>query len=62
MARRRGLVLAVLLAVSACGCPKSRKATTEYQKGLAAQAHGNIDAALEYFQNALKSDPSNAEY
>ncbi len=62
MVRRRVLVLVVLVAVTVCGCPKSPKATTEYQKGLAAQAHGNTDDALEYFQNALKSDPSNAEY
>jgi general secretion pathway protein D len=60
----RGTILFVLVFVSLAvtGCPKAPKAKTEYQKGLDAQAAGDLDEALRYFQEAFKSEPSNASY
>jgi general secretion pathway protein D len=52
----------LLLVVCASGCPKAPKAKSEYQKGREAQAAGDLDAALKYFENAVQADPSNASY
>jgi general secretion pathway protein D len=62
MARSTRVFFILLLAASAAGCPKAPKAKSEYQKGREAQAAGNFDAALKYFENAVQADPSNASY
>jgi len=41
------------------GCPKGR---TNFNQGRKAQDLQNYDAAFEYYQKALKTDPGNAEY
>jgi len=43
----------------AVGCPKGQ---TDYNKGRKAESIDDLDAALEYYQKALKSDPNNAGY
>jgi tetratricopeptide (TPR) repeat protein len=48
-----------LLVVSVAGCPKAR---TDFNQGRKAQDLQDYDAAFEYYQKALKSDPGNAEY
>src|SRR5229473_4946547 len=47
---------AVLLAA---GCPKGK---TDYAQGRKAEHLQDYDAAYDYYQKALKSDPENAEY
>src|SRR5467141_4444054 len=41
------------------GCPKGR---TNFNQGRKAQDLQDYDAAFEYYQKALKTDPGNAEY
>jgi general secretion pathway protein D len=43
----------------AAGCPKGQ---TDYSKGRKAETIEDYDAALEFYQKALKSDPNNAAY
>jgi general secretion pathway protein D len=43
----------------AAGCPKGQ---TDYSKGRKAETLQDYDAALEFYQKALKSDPNNASY
>ena len=50
-------VLCVCLAVFAAGCPKGQ---TEYAQGRKAETIADYDAALTYYQQALKADPNNA--
>lgn len=60
--RPKSAFLLVLLCLSATGCPKAQKAKTEYQKGREAQAAGDDEAALKFFEKAIQQDPSNASY
>jgi general secretion pathway protein D len=41
------------------GCPKGQ---TDYSKGRKAETLQDYDAALEFYQKALKTDPNNASY
>lgn len=43
----------------AAGCPKGKQ---DYSQGRKAEHLQDYDAAYEYYQKALKSDPENAEY
>jgi general secretion pathway protein D len=43
----------------AAGCPKGQ---TDYSKGRKAETIEDYDAALDFYQKALKSDPNNAGY
>jgi general secretion pathway protein D len=43
----------------AAGCPKGQ---TDYSKGRKAETIQDYDAALEFYQKALKSDPNNAAF
>ena len=49
--------LCVCLALLAAGCPKGK---TEYSQGRKAEEISDYDAALTYYQQALKADPNNA--
>src|SRR3984893_1495968 len=51
------LVLGISMAVA--GCPKDR---TDFKQGRKAEDLQDYDAAFEYYQKALKTDPENAEY
>jgi general secretion pathway protein D len=57
MHRWEKAVLCVCLAVFAAGCPKGQ---TEYAQGRKAETIADYDAALTYYQQALKADPNNA--
>jgi tetratricopeptide (TPR) repeat protein len=57
--QRPRIVVLALLVVSVAGCPKAR---TDFNQGRKAQDLQDYDAAFEYYQKALKSDPGNAEY
>ena len=50
--------LCVCLALLTAGCPKNGK--TEYSQGRKAEEISDYDAALTYYQQALKADPNNA--
>ena len=58
---RRGciVILCVGMGVFAVGCPKGQ---TDYSKGRKAETVQDYDAALEYYQKAVQSDPNNAAY
>jgi general secretion pathway protein D len=58
MKRCGNAVLCVCLALLAAGCPKHGK--TEYSQGRKAEEISDYDAALTYYQQALKADPNNA--
>src|ERR1700726_4060346 len=58
MQRCRKAALCVCLALLAAGCPKHGK--TEYSQGRKAEEISDYDAALTYYQQALKADPNNA--
>ncbi len=47
------------LSLAAAGCPKGE---LDYSKGRKAETLQDYDAALEFYQKALKSDPNNATY
>jgi general secretion pathway protein D len=57
MHRWEKAVLCVCLALFAAGCPKGQ---TEYAQGRKAETIADYDAALTYYQQALKADPNNA--
>jgi general secretion pathway protein D len=58
--RRWGkVVLSVGLGLLAAGCPKGQP---NYNQGRKAESVQDYDAALDYYQKALKSDPYNATY
>jgi len=50
--------LCICLALLAAGCPKNGK--NEYSQGRKAEEISDYDAALTYYQQALKADPNNA--
>src|SRR3984893_2299033 len=50
--------LCICLALLAAGCPKHGK--TEYSQGRKAEEISDYDAALTYYQQALRADPNNA--
>jgi general secretion pathway protein D len=53
------IVLIVGIAMTVAGCPKGR---TDFNQGSKAEDLQDYDAAFEYYQKALKTDPENAEY
>jgi general secretion pathway protein D len=53
------IVLFVGITLAVAGCPKGR---TDFDQGRKAQDLHDYDAAFEYYQKALKTDPDNAEY
>jgi tetratricopeptide (TPR) repeat protein len=53
------IVLFVGIAITVAGCPKGR---TDFNQGRKAQDLHDYDAAFDYYQKALKTDPDNAEY
>src|SRR3984893_2646432 len=53
------IVLFVGITMAVAGCPKGR---TDFNQGRKAQDLHDYDAAFEYYQKALKTDPDNAEY
>ncbi len=55
----RIVILCVGIGLFAAGCPKGQ---TDYSKGQKAETLEDYDAALEFYQKALKSDPNNAGY
>jgi general secretion pathway protein D len=59
MRRCSVVILSVGLGLFAAGCPKGQ---TDYSKGRKAETLQDYDAALEFYQKALKTDPNNAGY
>jgi general secretion pathway protein D len=59
MHRGEKIVLFVGIAMAVAGCPKGRP---DFNQGRKAQDLHDYDAAFEYYQKALKTDPDNAEY
>src|SRR5579863_4892631 len=59
MRRCSSVILCVGIGLFAAGCPKGQ---TDYSKGRKAETIEDYDAALEFYQKALKSDPTNAGY
>jgi len=55
----RTVMLCVGIGLFAAGCPKGQ---TDYSKGRKAETIQDYDAALEFYQRALKSDPNNASF
>jgi len=55
----RSLVLCIGFGLLAAGCPKGN---TEFSQGRKAETVQDYDAALGYYQKALKADPYNANY
>ncbi len=53
------LILCVGVGVLAAGCPKGKP---DYQQGVKAENLQDYDAAYDFYQKALKSQPENAEY
>jgi general secretion pathway protein D len=53
------LILCVGCGWLAAGCPKGKP---DYQQGRRAETLQDYDAAYEFYQKALKSEPGNAEY
>src|ERR1700732_5223703 len=53
------IVLVVGISMAVAGCSKDR---TDFKQGRKAQDLHDYDAAFEYYQKALKTDPENAEY
>jgi general secretion pathway protein D len=53
------LIVCVAIGVLATGCPKGKP---DYQQGVKAENLQDYDAAYDYYQKALKSQPDNAEY
>src|SRR5579863_1338516 len=59
MHRSLKVVLCVGLGILAAGCPKGK---TDYNQGRKAETVQDFDAALAYYEKALKSDPNNANF
>jgi general secretion pathway protein D len=59
MRRCCGVILCVGIGLFAAGCPKGQ---TDYSKGRKAETIEDYDAALEFYQKALKVDPNNAGF
>jgi len=59
MRRWRRIVLFVGIAMAVAGCPKDR---TDFKQARKAEDLQDYDAAFEYYQKALKTNPENAEY
>jgi general secretion pathway protein D len=59
MRRWSRLILCVGVGTLAAGCPKGKP---DYQQGRKAESLQDYDAAYDFYQKALKSDPGNAEY
>jgi len=59
MGRWGNVCLVVGLGLLAAGCPKGQ---TNYNQGRKAETLGDLDAALNYYQQALKGDPQNANF
>lgn len=55
----RTLILCVSFGLFAAGCPKGG---SEYNQGLKAENLQDFDAAVAYYDKAVKADPSNATY
>src|ERR1700688_1357890 len=53
------IALVVGISMAVAGCPKDR---TDFKQGRKAEDLQDYDAAFEYYQKALKTDPENAEY
>jgi general secretion pathway protein D len=53
------LIVCVGCGLLAAGCPKGKP---DYQQGRKAETLQDYDAAFEFYQKALKSEPGNAEY
>ena len=53
------LILCAGCGLLAVGCPKGKP---DYREGRKAETLQDYDAAFEYYQKALKSEPGNAEY
>jgi general secretion pathway protein D len=53
------IVMFAGISLAVAGCPKGR---TNFNQGRKAQNLQDYDAAFEYYQKALKTDPGNAEY
>src|SRR5258707_8590479 len=53
------IVMFAGISLAVAGCPKGK---TDFNHGRKAQGLQNYDAAFEYYQKALKTDPGNAEY
>src|SRR6202048_4279115 len=52
-------ILCVGVGLLAAGCPKGKP---DYQQGRRAENLKDYDAAFDFYQKALKSEPENAEY
>ncbi|HLZ91854.1 MAG TPA: hypothetical protein VKQ28_09080 [Candidatus Acidoferrum sp.] len=59
MRRYSKLICCLGAGLMAAGCPKGK---TSYSQGRKAEHLQDYDAAYDYYQKALKSDPENAEY
>src|SRR5262249_53785081 len=59
MRRWCNLIVIMGLGLAAAGCPKGQK---EYNQGRKAETVADYDAALTYYQQALKADPQNANF
>src|SRR6202795_3804933 len=53
------IVLVVGISMAVAGCPKDR---TDFKQGRKGEDLQDYDAAFEYYQKALKTEPNNAEY
>src|SRR5215813_12034079 len=59
MRRWGNVAIVVGLGLVAAGCPKGQN---DYNQGRKAETIGDLDAALTYYQQALKGDPQNANF
>jgi general secretion pathway protein D len=59
MRRWCSVILCLGMGLFAVGCPKGQ---TDYSKGRKAETIEDYDAALEYYQKALKAEPNNAAF
>jgi general secretion pathway protein D len=59
MRRWRNICVVVGIGLLAAGCPKGQ---TEYNQGRKAETLQDYDAAVTYYQQALKADPHNANF
>jgi len=59
MHRRKALCLCLIFGLLSIGCPKGK---LEYDQGKKAESLQDLDAALTYYQKAVKADPANANF